>query len=176
MFRRQKIVLICLMSLPILLFAGEVWSLMVGLSTEELTRDSETVIVGEVRDVISYWSEDGTTIFTMANVVVDQAVKGIHHTEVDIEYKGGEVGGIGLRVSDAPSLKKGEKVILFLKTKKIEKGKKVFNIVGNGQGKYTIIEEGIAIKEGFSVIKDTKEVIDNYIPVEDIINKIRSVK
>lgn len=176
MFTRQKIVLISLLSSLILLFAGESWSLMVGLSTEELTRDSEIVVVGEVRDASSYWSEDGTTIFTKAKVMVDQVVKGIHHTEVDIEYKGGEVGEIGLKVSDAPSLEKGEKVILFLEAKKVEKGIKVFNIVGNAQGKYTIMGNGIAIKKGFSVVKDTEDVIDNHIPVEDLLDKIRRVK
>jgi len=176
MFTRQKIVLISLISILILLFAEGSRSLMIELSTEELTRDSEIVVVGEVGDVMSFWSEDGTTIFTKAKVMVDQVVKGIHHTEVDIEYKGGEVGEIGLRVSDAPSLEKGEKVILFLKTKKIEKGVKVFNIVGNAQGKYTVREDGIAIKGGFSVVRDTEDVIDDYIPVEDLLNKIRSVK
>jgi len=176
MVTRQKIVLLTLLSSVIFLFVGESWSLMVALSTKELTRDSEIVVVGEVRDVSSYWGEDGTTIFTKAKVMVDQVVKGIYHTEVDIEYEGGEVGGIGLKVSDGPSLEKGERVILFLKTKKVEKGVRVFSILGNAQGKYTIREDGIAIKGGFSVVRDTEDVIDNYIPAEDLLNKIRSVK
>jgi len=164
------------MSLLILFFAGESRSLMVVLSTEGLTKESESVVVGVVRDVSSYWSADGTTIFTKANVMVDQVVKGTHHAEVDIEYQGGEVGGIGLKVSDAPSLEKGEKVILFLKAKKVDKNIKVFNIVGNAQGKYTVMEDRTAIKGGFSVVRDPESLIDNYIPVEDLLNKIRRVK
>jgi hypothetical protein len=41
-------------------------ALMIALSTEKLTRGSETVIRGEVEEVESQWSEDKEIIFTSA--------------------------------------------------------------------------------------------------------------
>ena len=72
-------------------------------------------------------------------------------------------------------LRKGEKVILFLKPGKSKKDGIVFNIVGKGQGKYTIGNDGIARKGGFSIMSG-EEVIDKNIPVEVLINKIKKVK
>ena len=70
---------------------------------------------------------------------------------------------------------KGEKLILFLETGKSRQDGNVFNIVGKAQGKYTIDNNGIARKGGFSVISG-EEIIDNNIPVDILINKIRNVK
>ena len=154
-----------------------VWSesLMVGLSTEELTRNADIVVVGEVRDLYSYWSEDGKRILTRAKVTVNEYAKGKYHAEVDVEYEGGEVGGIGYRVSDVAPLTTGESVLLFLKVKQIERNFNVFSIVGNAQGKYGV-KDGIASKTGFTVVKGTENVIDNNIPVEYLLNKIRTIQ
>ncbi|MDZ7698923.1 MAG: hypothetical protein U5R49_19020 [Deltaproteobacteria bacterium] len=102
--------------------ASQASALMVGLSTEELTRASETVVIGEVEDVKSQWNEDGSSIVTRATVLVSEAVKGkVRDSRVTVEYRGGEVGDVGMRVSDTPSLKKGENVILFLEPEKEKK-------------------------------------------------------
>jgi hypothetical protein len=95
---------------------------------------------------------------------------------ITVEYEGGEIGEIGLRVSDVSPLKTGEDVILFLN--KSTEGRKmgdVHNIVGRAQGKYTISKDGIAGKSGFSVISG-ESTIDNNIPVDELIDKIRRVK
>ena len=51
----------------------------------------------------------------------------------------------------------------------------MYSIVGNAQGKYTVDKEGIARKSGFSVISG-EDMIDNNIPVEKLIEKIRGIK
>ena len=151
-------------------------AIMVGMSTEELTRASETVIRGEVENVETQWSKDGKTIFTSVTISKTDVIKGRNiQKRIIVEYEGGEIGEIGYRVSDVEPLRKGEKVILFLKLGKSKKDGIVFNIVGKGQGKYTIGNDGIARKGGFSIISG-EEVIDNNIPVEVLVNKIKKVK
>lgn len=119
---------------------------------------------------------DGSTIVTRATVVLSEVIKGeVNSNTVTVEYQGGEVGEIGLKVSDAPTLTKGEDVILFLKPDKETRVGLIRSIVGRAQGKYTIGNDGIARKMGFAVI-DKKDVIDNNIPVNELVDKIRAVR
>ena len=159
-------------------FPSQSSATMVGLSTEELTRASEVITRGEVEDVESLWSKDRKTIFTSASIVINDVIKGkIAQKKIVVEYEGGEIGNIGLKVSDVSPLRKEEKVILFLK---VEKSRRdglgdVYNIVGSAQGKYIIDGDGIAKKSGFSIVNG-KDVIDNNISVDALIGKIKGVK
>jgi hypothetical protein len=168
------------MCLAILYFlSSQASAIMVGLSTEVLTRASEIVIRGEVEDVEPHWSKEGKTIFTSASIIISDIIKGkLAQKKIIIEYEGGEIGDIGVRVSDVSPLVKGEKIILFLKSgdsKRDKQNEKIHNIVGSAQGKYTIGDDGIARKSGFSIIKGN-EVIDNNISVDALIDKIKGVK
>ncbi len=148
---------------------------MIALSTEELTLSSDNVIVGKVENTIAQWSEDGKTIITRATIQINNVIRGnINITKIIVEYPGGEIGDIGLKVSDVSSLITGEEVLLFLKRINI-KDNTVFRITGNAQGHYTIDKNGVAKKGGFSVIGD-KSVIDNNVPINSLIEKIRAIK
>lgn len=162
-------IIICLLS-------SQASAIMEGLSTADLTKASDVVIEGEVIDVKADWSNDGKTIFTKAIISESMILKGrITQIEIIVEYDGGEIGDIGLNVSDVTPLIKGEKVILFLKAGKSKKDGSVFNIVGKGQGKYTIGSDHIARKGGFSIISG-EELIDDNIPVDVLVDKIRRAK
>ena len=151
-------------------------AIMIGLSTEDLTRASEAVIMGDVEDAEAQWSEDGKTIFTTATVLVTDVFKGKKiERRISVEFEGGEVGDVGLKVSDVSLPKKGEKVILFLKSTIGKKGSIIFNSVGKAQGKYTVGIDGIARKSGFSLLRG-KEAVTNEIPVNELIKKIKEVK
>jgi hypothetical protein len=165
---------ICLMMICFL--SSESPAIMQGMSTGELTRASDVVLEGEVKNVKTYWSKDGNTIFTRAIILDSYIIKGrVAQKQIIVEYEGGEIGDIGLRVSDVAPLRRGEKVILFLKSGKSKHDGHIFNIVGKGQGKYIIDKDGIARKRGFSIIHG-EEVIDNDIPVGELIDKIRRSK
>lgn len=171
--RNLIMMLLCLMFVYFL--SSQAFAIMVGLSTEELTRASEVVIRGEVEDVESLWSKDRKIIFTSASIVINDVIKGkIAQEKIVVEYEGGEIGNIGLRVSDVSPLKKGERVVLFIKAGKSKKDElgDIYNIAGSAQGKYIIGDDGIARKSGFSVV-DGKDVIDNNISVDALIGKIR---
>ena len=51
----------------------------------------------------------------------------------------------------------------------------IYQITGNAQGHYTIDSQGIARKGGFSLIQ-REDVVDNNIPLDTLINKIRGVE
>ena len=162
--------------ITICFLSSESAAIMQGMSTEELTQSSDLVLEGEVKEVRSYWSKDGKTIITWAVILDSYVIKGrVTQKHILVEYEGGEIGDIGFRVSDVTPLKKGEKVILFLKTGKSKKDGHVFKIVGKGQGKYTIDNDGIARKGGFSILSG-EELIDNNIPVGELIDKIRKLQ
>jgi len=151
-------------------------AIMKGLSTEELTNASDVVIEGEVGHTEAQWSKDSSTIFTSSEIVIHSFIRGKPvQTPVRVEYEGGEVGDIGLKVSDQPTLIQGEKVILFLKSEKSKRDGNAYSIVGKGQGKYVIDADGIARKSGFS-LADGGENIDNNIPAETLREKIKKIK
>jgi hypothetical protein len=149
---------------------------MRGMSTEELTKGSDIVVTGMVEDVKARWSMDGKVIFTTAKIKITGIVRGrTGQTVLDVEYRGGEVGDRGYRISDNPVLKKGEKVLLFLKPATSFMGGSAHQVIGRAQGKYTVGDDGITRKQGFSIMIGG-EVIDNNIPVDELIEKIRRVK
>ncbi|MFA6470831.1 MAG: hypothetical protein WCU00_02230 [Candidatus Latescibacterota bacterium] len=148
---------------------------VIALSTEKLTKLSESVINGKVEKTEAQWSEDKKTIITRATIQINKVIRGnLNNNEIIVEYPGGEIGDIGLKVSDVSSLKAGEEVILFL-TRKDSKDDSVFKITGNAQGHYTIDKNRIARKGGFSVMGN-KETIDNIVPINILIDKIKRIK
>jgi hypothetical protein len=151
------------------------FAFMKGLSTEELTMASDLIIEGDIENVEAQWSKDGKTIFTSAEILISTVIRGnTIHKKLTVEYTGGEVGEIGLKVSDQITFRKGEKVLLFLKSGMSKKDGTAYNVVGKGQGKYIINSEGIAQKNGFSVAGE-KGMIDNNIPATTLMEKIRGV-
>ncbi len=162
--------------LTLCLFPTGLFAIMEGLSTERLTKSSNIVIEGDVKNVKAYWSNDRRSIFTRAVITGTYVIKGKeNHKQVVVEHEGGEIGSIGFRVSDVSPLNTGERVILFLKTGKSKKEGNAFHIVGKGQGKYRIGNDGIARKSGFAIVSG-QEFIDNNIPADTLIEKIRKVK
>ncbi len=172
--RRCKKTSLCL--LPVLFLSalpGASLGVMTGLSTEELAGAADLVVLGDVGSVGAGWNADRTTIITTANVVVAEAIKGrAAGRTVEVEYPGGEVGDIGLRVSDEPSMEEGERILVFLKRAGgLNEGNR-YKLVGKGQGKYSIGPDGVARKKGFSLAGDTKRV-DVEIPLGILIEKIK---
>jgi hypothetical protein len=174
-FLDLKMITVLLIGCLLLLAASQATAIMMGLSTEDLTRASKIIVLGEVINVASHWNSDRTTILTSASILVKDVVKGEQLEQmITVAYEGGEVGDIGLKVSDTVPLVTGEEVLLFLKPEE-ETGANNYSIVGRAQGKYIISKDGIASKTGFSLIEG-KEAVDNDIPLSDLIEKIRRVK
>ena len=165
-------IIICATLLPLW---GAIDSLatMIGLSTELLTKQSGLVITGEVQETKVQWADNKEAIVTLATIAIQEVIKGRSAAKkVRVKYEGGEVDGMGMRVSDAAELTGGETVLLFLNQGHQNSDGAEYEIVGKAQGKYTIGNDNIARKKGFSVL-DGREVIDNDIPVRTLIEKIK---
>ncbi|KKK86190.1 hypothetical protein LCGC14_2765700, partial [marine sediment metagenome] len=80
--------------------------------------------------------------------------------EIIVKVRGGEVGDIGLKVSDTPQFREGEEVFLFLRMEKLP----LFSVVGLFQGKYTI-EEG----------RVKNRIMGLEVPLDSFISQIKGI-
>ncbi len=109
----------------------------------------------------SEWNEDRTLIYTYVTILVGDYVKGdsniAQSKEIIVEIRGGEVGDMGLRVSDTPQFRQGEDVFLFLRQERPT----IFKVVGRFQGKYTVQGEraiNIALGREIALENFTREI------------------
>jgi len=148
---------------------------MVPLSTENLTGESALIVLGDVKQVKSEWGEDKKAIFTFVTVTVRETIKGkASDKTLKIMYEGGEIDGIGMKVSDVAIPEVGENVLLFLKPAKTRQLEIIYKNVGKAQGQYKIDKDGIARKSGYNVEGSAKD-IDNNMPLEVLIEKIKRI-
>lgn len=152
-------------------------AIMIALSTEQLTSKAENIVIARASKVEHKWTADKSTIYTEVELDVNKTIKGENVPDkIVVTYLGGVVGDIGLRVSDTPTIKKDERVLLFLKenVKKSnlrEVPNTVFRVVGSAQGKYSIDANNMARKRGFALIDDSA-AIDNDIALDELVQKI----
>lgn len=84
-----------------------------------LTRRSDLIIVGKVKEVHSEWNKNKTRIYSRITLKVDQLVKGNSPgNQVSFLQPGGEVGTVGEAYSDIPRFRDDENVLLFLEKTK----------------------------------------------------------
>ncbi len=83
-------------------------------SIEQMTQASEVVIRGRVLRTEAQWDEAHRSIWTYAEVKVEEALKGTAPMIILVRSPGGEVGDIGQLVAGAPRFEVGEDVVLFL--------------------------------------------------------------
>ena len=89
---------------------GSAVALMEALSISTLAKASSSIIRGEVIDTQSMWNESGDQIVTRATIRVQSDYKQFISEElITVEYLGGEVGEIGMMVSDSPQMFAGER-------------------------------------------------------------------
>ncbi len=177
---KLKFFSICICLLAVFALQPHAAALMAGLSTHQLTCGADLVAEGTVLRLSCFWNEEKTHIFTGAVVSVAQVYKGSYSRKLlRVEYPGGRVGDLRLGVTDAPRLEKGQRVMLFLNYKHIPEAGNTFipsfTVNGSAQGVYTIRRDGIAVKRGFSVIKNKAEAdeLDVMLPLIELIKKIK---
>jgi hypothetical protein len=85
-------------------------------SIQERARGAARVVVASVAETTSRYERNkygDELIVTAARLVVEEAIKGTDDAIV-MELEGGTVDGITMRVSDLPSIAKGERAVFFL--------------------------------------------------------------
>tara|TARA_B100000315_G_C14028399_1_gene342077 strand:- start:48 stop:485 length:438 start_codon:yes stop_codon:yes gene_type:complete len=123
---------------------------MIRKTVEELASEADSILIGKVEKIESRWDEERILIYTYVTISVRQHAKTISKgeevEEIVVRVRGGEVGDIGLKVSDTPQFSEGEEVLLFLRMENMP----LFSVAGLFQGKYSI-EDGIARNRSLGV-------------------------
>ncbi|MBF0344609.1 MAG: hypothetical protein HQL06_10310 [Nitrospirae bacterium] len=181
---KALLLVVTMVWLSLVCLSSYAMAIMIGLTNEELTRQSSVVVIGNVMDKQSSWNSEGTTIYTMVTIIVNEVIRGkLSQQTLTLRYEGGEVEGIGLRVSDTPQFEKNEDVLLFLKplqhavTERDYSSAALFYVVGSGQGKYTIEMNAIATRGGFSIVNNNNgSTFKNVYSLNELKEQIRSVQ
>ncbi len=111
---------------------GTASALVEQLTLDELAAEADSILVGEVTDIVSYEEGKGN-IYTLVTISVEQLIKGESMGEVVVRLLGGEVDGLGLWVEDVPNFQLGERTVVFL-----EEAENAFEVYGWYQGKFTV--------------------------------------
>jgi len=169
-------------------------ALMVELKLEDLTKEADSILRGEVTDMRSEWNENKTRIYTYITISVKERIKGSSTgNTVTIRQLGGTVGRKSLFVSNSAIFQKGEEAIVFLKPETVERAARIHRvgtrgimhkIVGKEQGKYHIAREA-ATRKGLVTLgrgtfaTTTGEIVTKagkQIALEEFIRQIKQVK
>jgi hypothetical protein len=130
-----------------------------------LTQSSDAVVRGKVKATQSRWSADHKRIITEVTIDVAEFFKGGGSSTLVVRQPGGEIDGIGQKVSGLASFSEGEEVVLFLERLETDK----YRVNGMAQGKYRV-ERSSDKRAVFVVPESTEEaqVIDTqtHAPVE----------
>jgi hypothetical protein len=109
-------------------------TVMLALDLEGLVGRASHIIVGTVEGSQSRWTDDRRYIVTDTTLRVDSTVHGKAGDRVIVRRLGGSVNGIGMRVSGATVLQRGERVLLFGE----RMGQGALRVVGMRQGLYRL--------------------------------------
>ena len=91
-------------------------ALMLEKSLEELASGADSIIVGQVLQLKSYWNRNKTKIITRVVISTEERLKGSAHSgNIAIVVPGGKIGDTSEEVTDVPDFYVGEKVVIFLR-------------------------------------------------------------
>ena len=114
--------------------ASSVGAVMVKRDLEDLTRESDLIVIGNVVSMDSQQGEKGR-ISTYVSIKVEEYVKGKpREAEIVIVIPGGTVGELSMWVSEAATFTLNERNLLFLDHLRDN----LYQLVGGAQGKLTV--------------------------------------
>ena len=83
---------------------------------DALVSSAATIFVGEVMNVRSEWetTPNGRAIITLVTFRVEDVWKGDIGAVTQLEFLGGEIGDVGMRVEGSPVFRLGQRDVLFV--------------------------------------------------------------
>ena len=81
-------------------------------------KEADQVVVGQVSAVDAAWKVNAhgdQLIVSRAWIRTEESLKGNAASDVPVEIEGGTVGDVTLKVSDMPTLKRGDRAVFILK-------------------------------------------------------------
>ena len=156
-----------------ILFAATpvVLALMQKIRVEDLTKEADVIVIGDIKEVESRWSLGRTTINTYVTLSVENYIKGGEGQEtLTIITQGGSKWGFTVWVEDTAFFTKNEKVLVFLK-----KAGHEYSVAGWAQGKYIVENEDVRDISGEKVsLKDFLRRVEDAMPPQDAVTPVRT--
>jgi len=111
---------------------------LIHLTLEEMTAQSQTILMGRCVQVSSAWNADHSDIVTNSVFEVSQYYKGGLGKRVTITELGGQVGGWNSEYTGFPRFQVGEEALLFVWTGPDG----AHQVIGLTQGKFRVQRSG----------------------------------
>ena len=115
---------------------------MIKRSLEQLSQETDLILLGTVTQQVSAWNDQHTAIHTDVTVAVEEAIKGSPGGEVTFRVSGGIVGDTGMRTSTDPVFGRANRSSYFSTLRVVPA-----RVTGHLQGKYTV-QNGSVIRDG----------------------------
>jgi hypothetical protein len=144
------------------------------LSIETLARRAPVIVEGRVAAKRSEWNADGTKIYTIITLAVDEYHKGgLNENSLDIRYLGGSVGDITMAVMGQPTFALNERVFLFLGPDYTRKDQP---FAGNAEGKRVISTDPVTGEDQLTGIHMTIDKTEAIATVDRVMSAVRGVE
>jgi ribosomal protein L18E len=112
---------------------------MVRIGLEDLTTQNETVVVGRVLDVHSYWNADASFILSDVRVLASSVLKGqAAQRELTVTVMGGSVGDVTTLIVAGPAFEIGKEYVLFLNSEDLPGAAQVRTVRDLSQGIFDV--------------------------------------
>jgi hypothetical protein len=161
-------------------------ALMIKIPLERLVNESEAIVIGKVQSVRYEWSLDKRLILTVVTVRTQETMRGdLMGPEIILEFPGGTMGDLSLKVTDMPSFTPKEEVLIFLRAiQNIADTSHSFTVAqnffpsyevfGKAQGKCSISADGMATKSGYEIV-DGEIDSEKSISLESLKKQIKTI-
>jgi len=126
-------------------------STFLAMSLDDLVRQADAVIQGEVIDLESFWTPSGRIIATDATIVVDERLVGTMPSVVKVRTFGGKVGDFSVEAHGFPIFQKGERVLLFAY---VEPDDGTVRVLGYQQGHFRVVTRRDGVTLAVPLIED----------------------
>jgi hypothetical protein len=110
---------------------------VVPMTFEQLVNEAAAVVYARVADVRGQWTADRQSIDSVITLEALQYLKGDLGPVVAMRLPGGEAGGVINVLPGMPTLRDGELVVLFLKSR----GPALLTTLGLGQGIFRVVRD-----------------------------------
>ena len=110
---------------------------VVPMTFEELVGSAAAVVYGRVADVRGQWTADRRSIDSIVTVEPLKYLKGDLGAQITLRLPGGEAGGTINILPGAPSLRAGDRAVLFIATH----GPAIPTTLGLGQGVFRVLRD-----------------------------------
>lgn len=124
-------------------------AIMARLNVTELAQRAETIIIGDVTEILpSQQNPETGVIYTDVVLDVETCMKiSLNQSTILVRTLGGTVGNLGMWAEDETGFTEGERVLLFLGRTELYDNS--LHVIGGHQGKY-VLQNGMATNKDHS--------------------------